>query len=922
MNKIKMAWSLPCFLLASSANANIIISEVIEGSSHNKAIEIANVGESAVNLDGYVLQKETNFNGNWTADYPLDGITLEPFETFVVGHVDVADDLALRVDAFNSTIANFNGNDPLRLILNGEVIDLFGPSGMGGTGDFNKDITFVRCDYQANGTWNEAQWFTLLKDDWTDLGNIEPSCEGAVVPEPPVAQEATIMQLQGEGIYSPYTDPDNYKYESDETFKVTGIVTHVQTSNLGNDLLTGFFMQDPAADTSSNASNGIFVNANVSNIQVGNEVAVIAKVQEHYSWTQLGSTSTPAFVEVLGEGENIEPTTITALDSDENFEQTLERYEGMLVRVNNATDMHVTRTFGFDYSAYRNNMVLAHQAVNYHPNQVNTPLTAGAGAQDASNAERRLFVESSIEAADGVVPWYPNFAQDNGTGTSDDYIRVGAQLSEEGLTGVLGYSYSEYRLYVHNTADNGTFVDNERSLAPNLEEGELVVSSFNVLNFFNSPFGGRDNPTNSNRGAESLAEFNVQLEKIVSALVAIDADIYGLIEIENNGFDEDSAIHVLVEALNSRLDEADQYQIAMPNDLQGEGFVGTDAITNKIIYRPSTATLNDTYVIELPQQHVTENGSTKSAYQRDAFTASFAVENADKDLVISTNHFKSKGSTCWEDEATTDQENDVNIQGSCEHFRVSAAYQLAQELNKIDGYKVVMGDLNSYGQEDPILVLTNRDNAPADYEIYAARNTYIGGDAGNGTPLHGDNGALIEGSFGYHDAIEAMNPNTYSYSYNDTLGTLDYILVDAELKEHVVDAQVWPINAVESSLFEYSSEYSGDLQKYNDSYRSSDHDPAIIVFAFTQDDADIDGDDSEEDGGDNTPDNTPDNGPGDGSDNDSGDESDSGDNDNGDNESQDGGNDAQGSSGGSTDGLMLILLAGAVVLRRRAKLNK
>ncbi|GAD80864.1 ExeM/NucH family extracellular endonuclease [Vibrio ezurae] len=892
MNKIRMAWTLPCLLAAGGANANIIISEVVEGSGFNKAIEIANIGDSTVTLDGYLLQKETNFGGTWAADFALDGITLQPFETYVVGHASAAADLKALFNDENSTIANFNGNDPLRIIFNGEVIDLFG-AGDAGDSNFNSDITLVRCEYSANGTWDASQWLTFPKDDWSDLGHIAASCDAPEAPEAPVGEEATIAQLQGEGQWSPYTDPANYQFESEETFVVKGVITHVQNTKLDNDLLTGFFMQDPAADTSSNASNGIFVNANVSNVKVGDEVAVTAKVQEYYSWTQLGSTSAPAFVEVLGEGENIEPTTITALESDENFEQTLERYEGMLVRVNAETDMHVARTFGFDYSAYRNNMVLAHQSVNYHPNQLNTPLTAGAAEQDASNADRRLFVESSMDAADGVVPWYPNFAKDNGTGTSDDYIRVGAQLSDEGLTGVLGYSYSEYRLYVHNTADNSTFVENERSQAPNLEEGDLVVSSFNVLNFFNSPFGGRDNPTNSNRGAETIAEFDMQLEKIVSALVAIDADIYGLIEIENNGFDEDSAIHVLVEALNSHLDEADHYQIAMPSDLEGEGFVGTDAITNKIIYRPSTATLNDTYVIELPQQHVTENGNTKSAYQRDAFTASFAVEHAEKDLVISTNHFKSKGSTCWEDEATADQENDVNLQGSCEHFRVSAAYQLAQELNKIDGYKVVMGDLNSYGQEDAILVLTNRDNAPADYEIHAARNTYIGGDATNGTLLHGEEGALIEESFDYLDIVEELKPRTYSYSFNDTMGTLDYVLVDNELKDFVVDAEVWSINAVESTLFEYANQFTGDLVKFNDAYRSSDHDPTIVVFSFNNND------EGSEDEGDNTP------------------EGDNG----SDNDSQEGGDIDEGSSGGSFDFFALILMLTGLFARARARKN-
>ncbi|GAM71512.1 extracellular deoxyribonuclease xds [Vibrio sp. JCM 19236] len=854
MHKFKIAWTLPCFLLAGNASADIIISEIVRGSSYNKAIEIANVGQTRITLNGYVLQQNNNWNG-WKYDVNLDGIVLEPFETWVVssgsantGITSISD---LVIPGTSGTLVSFNGDDPIRLTKNGQVLDMFGPNpDEYDRHTFHEQETYVRCNYATTLDWDKSDWYILPKDDWSNLGNIDEVCEQPEPPEPPVGITATIMELQGEGMWSPYTDPENHKYESDEIFEVTGIVTHVQKSNLGGDLLSGFFIQDQHGDANPKTSDGIFVNASKNDINIGDEVTVTAKVREHYGWTQLGSSNTPAFVELTGNTATITPTTIEPMDSDETFEHTLERYEGMLVRVNDKTDMHVTRTFGFDYSSYRNNMVLSHNSVNYHPNQFNVPLTDAAKAQDESNAERRLFVESPFKAADGVVPWYPEFAQDNGTGTTENYIRVGATLGEQGLTGVLGYSYSEYRLYVNNEADNETFVANERPTTPMLKEGELVVSSFNVENFFTSPFGGRDNPLEQNRGAESIEEYEIQLEKIVSALIAIDADIYGLIEIENNGFDEQSAIYTLVEELNSRLDKKEQYEIAMPAKLEGEGYVGTDAITNKIIYRSKAAKLRDVHVIELPQQHVDlGDGNFKRAYQRDAFTASFKVNHAKEDLVISTNHFKSKGSTCWEDEQTDDQKNDVNLQGSCEHFRVSAAYQLAKELEKIDGYKVLMGDLNSYGLEDPMLILTNREHAPESYETWAARDTYIGGDETSGTPLHGEQGALIEHSYGYIDIVEELKPHTYSYSYNDTVGTLDYVLVDADLKGYVVDAQVWPINAVESTLFEYSTQYSGDLPKYGDPYRSSDHDPAIVVFQFKKNDGgDEDGDNDSQDG--------------------------------------------------------------------------
>lgn len=71
------------------------------------------------------------------------------------------------------------------------------------------------------------------------------------------------------------------------------------------------------------------------------------------------------------------------LESDgASFAKTLERYEGMLVKLVEDMDdakegnqsMHVARAFNFDFELldkkqYRNNMVLAYERPNFHPNQ-------------------------------------------------------------------------------------------------------------------------------------------------------------------------------------------------------------------------------------------------------------------------------------------------------------------------------------------------------------------------------------------------------------------------------------------------------------------------------------------------------------------------------------------------------------------------
>jgi hypothetical protein len=106
------------------------------------------------------------------------------------------------------------------------------------------------------------------------------------------------------------------------------------------------------------------------------------------------------------------------------------------------------------------------------------------------------------------------------------------------------------------------FYSNPRTRAPITAASNLKVASFNVLNFFTT-FGdgntadgetgqgcrqGSSVRASSCRGADNMNEFLRQRAKIVVAMAAIDADILGLMEIQNNGL---VAVSNLVEALNA-----------------------------------------------------------------------------------------------------------------------------------------------------------------------------------------------------------------------------------------------------------------------------------------------------------------------------------------------------------------------------------
>ncbi|GAL10842.1 extracellular deoxyribonuclease Xds [Vibrio astriarenae] len=230
MNRLKLLTLCSSALFVTHAFSDILITEVVEGTGYHKAIEIGNTGDVPVNLNGYLLQLNVNFGGTWSTDYPLDGITLAPFETWVVGngHTNNDQDFLNRLDDINNSIANFNGDDPIRLTLNGDVIDMVGPDpDFNDRENFNKDITLVRRMYEPTPNWNQGQWEVLGTNDWSDLGNID---EEGTAPLPPEGIPATIMELQGEGAWSPYTDPSNGIFESEDYFEVTGVITQCSTT--------------------------------------------------------------------------------------------------------------------------------------------------------------------------------------------------------------------------------------------------------------------------------------------------------------------------------------------------------------------------------------------------------------------------------------------------------------------------------------------------------------------------------------------------------------------------------------------------------------------------------------------------------------------------------------------------------------------
>lgn len=260
-------------------------------------------------------------------------------------------------------------------------------------------------------------------------------------------------------------------------------------------------------------------------------------------------------------------------------------------------------------------------------------------------------------------------------------------------------------------------------------------------------------------------------------MLAIDADVFGLIEIENDGDGPASAIQDLVESLNS-LAGAGEYTA-----IEDPAFTGSDAIKVALIYKPGRLT-----PIAAPRT------STDSAFSRPPIAQTFEEISSGERFSVVVNHFKSKGS-CPTDpfDPNADQGDG---QGCWNALRVEQAQALLNFIRTLasetgDDDVLVIGDLNSYGQEDPILALQNGD--------------------------------LIN-QIGKYVPAEAR----YSYVFDGMTGYLDHALASVHMDAQVSDVTIWHINADEPSVIDYNTEFKSQDLYAPTPYRSSDHDPVII----------------------------------------------------------------------------------------------
>jgi uncharacterized protein len=760
-------------------------------------VEVEGDGTGSGTVDGVLTVGATTADGYWTT-----GLLSDAFENGAVS--------LLLVEGFTGTTGDdldTDGDGTLDVTPWSRVVDSVAVSD-GGAGDHAYGGVTLDPGYDGGGfTVGGASRIPDATDtdaagDWTrndfdgaglpglpgtpEPGEARNTPGAANTAEPDGGGElgacgdaaTAIHAVQGAGATSP---------ASGDTVVVEAVVVgDFQNNDQSDDgQLNGFYLQEEGAqaDADEATSEGVFVFApGAEDVATGDVVRVLAEVTEFETSSgasSLTELAQPTALAVCGQAPLPEPSTVELpVSAPGDF----ERYEGMRVVLPQA--LVISEYFNYDRFG---EIVLALPFEGQ--DRLPTPTAvvepgADAAALQAAIELRRITLDDGLSDENPDTTRHP----DGGEFTLDNRFRGGDTVT--GVIGVIDDTFGRYRIQPTEGATHTP--DNPRPAAPEAVGGDITVSSFNVLNYFLTIDRGQDicgpGQDQECRGADTVEELERQRAKILAALSAIDADVFGLIEMENTTGVEPLAD--LVAGLNAAAG-ADVY------DFVDTGTIGTDAIRVGIIYKPGTVTpVGEPAILD---------SSVDPRFRDDLSRPVLAQTFSDGAGVftVAVNHLKSKGSAC--DDVGDPDTGDG--QGNCNVTRTLAAQALVDWLatdptGSGDSDALIIGDLNSYDREDPIdAVVAGPDDAAGTADDYT------------------DLVRSFEGEL------------AYSYVFDGLTGYLDHALANATMTRQVTGATTWHINADEPDLLDYDTTFKSPAQDAlfaPDPFRSADHDPVIV----------------------------------------------------------------------------------------------
>lgn len=584
----------------------------------------------------------------------------------------------------------------------------------------------------------------------------------------------------------------------DQWVVIEGVVTLDKTKEY-----QGFWLQQESKNRVSNtASRGIFIYHKQATIKRGQRVRLLAQVAEYHGLTELKRVKA---LRVCASNVSIPKALSLVLPVKSVAE--LEALEGM--RVILQQPLWVSDLFGAGYGLGSNGQFAISSRLHLQPTEQYS--AEEIRSRKAYSLDKKL---DYLLVDDGHAARFPEFIPfpNNKGFSANNPLRIGDKVNH---ISAIVHSYGEHYILVPDTSNTDTSVEIDTRPRPKQPRvstrANLVVASMNLENYFNGApqsFKSRDVGFPTSRGAKSYAGFLLQTQKLVAALETIDADVIALMELENDGYGEHSSIADLTRALNKKFDFSLQYKYITPIRKQ----LGRDEISVGILYRNqkikplgAVAVLDSSSSSQYKDDQGRFRALFNDGYNRPSLLQKFtsskqSSSRAKQAFYLVVNHFKSKGRPC-------EVEAEDDLQGHCNIVRTHAALGVIDFINENaedDIPVLVMGDLNSYSQEDPLLVL-----AKAGFKnLNNVAHIYSGSE-----PF-------------------------FSYSYQGYLGNLDHVLANSAMLPFVRSIDSWHINSVEDSLLDYHTESNGqnhpsiDHYAEPDAYRSSDHDPLVIGIEF------------------------------------------------------------------------------------------
>ena len=526
----------------------------------------------------------------------------------------------------------------------------------------------------------------------------------------------------------------------------SGVVTADFRSGLG-----GIYLQD-GGDRAPGTSDAVFVRiaadsalSRTAGLAVGARCTVSGRVIEQAGGRQTLTAIEPTALGPCTPARLPAARVLTALPAD------WEPLEGMRVRIDAPLTLAGTQAlerFG--------ELTASFGGRQWQPSELARPGSAEHARLAADNARQRLALDDGSQQRDPGPPAYLAGAPAPRTGST-----------VTGVEGIVEHRNGGWRLQVLGTLP---LQPAARPQAPTVP-GTLKVAAFNLENLFNGDGRGGGFPTP--RGAKTPRQLDAQLAKLVATVHALDPDIAAVMELENDGYDADSSLAQLVDALNAG---GAQWRFVDA----GTG-PGPDTIRVGLLYRSERVSARG--------RPATLEAGPFGERSRVPLAQAFRRTGGQHDLVVVANHFKSKG--CSEAEGADADQKDG--QGCWNALRTDASRRLHAWLQSapLGGGRermVVLGDFNAYAMEDPVRWLRE------------------------------------EG--GWRDAFAAMpaGERPYSYVYDGLSGRLDHALLSPALAPALRGAAEWHLNADEPD----EAGYAG--RNVPGPWRSSDHDPLLLGF--------------------------------------------------------------------------------------------